>query len=436
MAAPMVKTRHPGIYQRGGRYVVVFRVNGKQRKESARTLKEARALKSAREADRDRGEFQAESRIPFRQYAEEWIDRYRGNGRRGLTENTRESYRRELEVHAYPFFDERLGRTISSITPRDVDRWVSWLCDEREQGRRYADASVRRALAPVRSCLATARREGLIRSNPVDGAVLPRRDEQQVQDGPEQEGARALTRAELVRLLDCVPDQWRLLFRFLLGTGLRWSEMIALRWRDLDLEGDHPAVHIRRAIVPRLGRKDGESPWRIKPPKSRYGKRSIPLSRPLIRELRAHHAQTEWPGADDLVFGATNGEPLRNTNMRRRVLIPAARKAGVPWAGFHALRHTCASLLFAAGRNPKQVQQFLGHHSAAFTLDTYAHLLDDGVGEGLDLQAELAQRGNRVATEAPVKDGNQPESDPAESAIHAQNGTGREATVGASANYE
>ncbi len=59
------------------------------------------------------------------------------------------------------------------------------------------------------------------------------------------------------------------------------------------------------------------------------------------------------------------------------------------WAGFHTFRHTCASLLLAQGRNVKQVQRWLSHHAASFTLDTYAHLLDEGIGGALDLGAEL-----------------------------------------------
>ena len=68
-----------------------------------------------------------------------------------------------------------------------------------------------------------------------------------------------------------------------------------------------------------------------------------------------------------------------------RYLKPAMEEVGAPWGGFHTLRHTCASILFANGRNIRQVQHWLGHHSPSFTLDTYVHLLDDGIGEGLDL---------------------------------------------------
>lgn len=59
----------------------------------------------------------------------------------------------------------------------------------------------------------------------------------------------------------------------------------------------------------------------------------------------------------------------------------AAVRAEVPWVGFHTFRHTCASLLFASGKNVKQVQVWLGHADPGFTVRTYIHLMDDGLGD-------------------------------------------------------
>ncbi|MEA2469982.1 MAG: hypothetical protein QOE38_981 [Thermoleophilaceae bacterium] len=74
-------------------------------------------------------------------------------------------------------------------------------------------------------------------------------------------------------------------------------------------------------------------------------------------------------------------------NLRRRTLSPATEEAGVAWASFHALRPFCASMLIADGRNIVQVSRWLGHHSPSFTLDVYAHLMDEGIGAPLDLVA-------------------------------------------------
>jgi integrase len=91
------------------------------------------------------------------------------------------------------------------------------------------------------------------------------------------------------------------------------------------------------------------------------------------------------------VFTSAVGARLNDGNLRRRVLIPATEAAGLgrvddegKWRtsiGFHTFRHTCASLLFEAGRDVKQVAAWLGHADPAFTLRTYVHLMDDGIGD-------------------------------------------------------
>jgi len=384
MPAPMERTRHPGIYKRGSRYVVVYKVNGRQRKESVRTLDDARRLKSAREADRDRGELTEDTRVGFRAYADEWIARYQGNGRRGFTENTREDYKRDLERYAYPYFDDRLNRSLASISPRDVANWIGWLCEQpsTRKGRTLADGSVRRIVAPVRSCLATAKREGMIRHNPADGAALPHRPTVEGTGG--DDGIQIFTREQLDTVLRVAHPRHRVMFEFLAATGVRWSELIALRWGDLVLDGSAPRVKVRRALVR----------GRLKPPKSRHSRRDIPLSATLASALR----QIRSDDSDALVFTSSTGSVLDYSNTRR-ALRPAAEEAGAGWAGFHTFRHTCASLLFERGSNAVKVQRWLGHHSAAFTLERYVHLLDADLGEALDLDGLLTPpTGDQVAT--------------------------------------
>ena len=98
---------------------------------------------------------------------------------------------------------------------------------------------------------------------------------------------------------------------------------------------------------------------------------------PLVRALRKAQGRSERPGERELIFATDRGTPLDYGNLHRRVLKPAAEEAGVPWAAFHTLRHTCASRLFAHARNAVQMQRSLGHHSPAFTLSVYVHLMGD-----------------------------------------------------------
>ncbi|MEP6910630.1 MAG: site-specific integrase [Actinomycetota bacterium] len=350
----LVKTGTPGIYKRGDRYVVVFRdPQGKERKRFARTLAEAREVKAALTADVRRGEYRTLSRVTFAEYATEWIEGYQGRTSRGLREATRDDYRRTIEREAVPFF----GRMrLAEIEPRDVKRYAAHVA-----GRGVSPNTVRLAVAPVKALLATAVEEGLLRSNPSAGVRIAQAAE------PEAEGGRvkALTEDELRALLTAVAPEWQLLVTLLAQTGLRVSEAPPLTWGDVDFG--------RR----RLGVRRSLSRGRIGPPKTRHGRRDVPLSEGLARALwNARKAAGADAGDDASIFHRRNGELLDRAQVFRAVKA-AAKRAGIPWAGLHTPRHTAATILFRRGLNAKQVQMWLGHHSPAFTLATYVHLLPD-----------------------------------------------------------
>jgi integrase len=236
---------------------------------------------------------------------------------------------------------------------------------------------VKRRLVPLRAALSDAVDNGLIASNPAAGVRVLAKE--QIEE--DEDRLRALSREQVGALLAAVDPQHRLLIRFAAETGCRVSEIIGLQWRDVTL-GNVPVINIRRAVVK----------GRVGPPKSRHGRRTIPLSAGMARELRLLRAQQEAthgyalkPFDTTLVFGTRTGRPHDPGNIRRRVLQPACVRAGLPKLGMHDLRHTCASLLLHEGRSVVQVQKILGHHSPAFTLSRYVHLLDNDVGAALDV---------------------------------------------------
>lgn len=425
MAAKLEPTRTPGIYRRGSRYVVRYTDgDGHARQESARTLDDARKLKAARMAAVASGEHHPASHVKFRDYALEWVDRYQGRGGRGFRETTRNDYRRDLNRYILPYFDGKIRRKVDQVKPRDVANFVAWLCDEAEQGKLkatearkrkaaraevdpnsiplvvkptyLADKTIRRIIAPLRSCFSSALAEGVVSQNPVAGVGLPARDEQRAIDlgkDTDEERVKALDKSEVVRFLTACRDlfgndsedeavkwagrKWELFFRLLDNTGIRWSEAVELRWKDLDLESVDPELRVRRAFTSRSS-KPG-------PPKSKYSRREMPLPASLAADLSDYRRKgTDWFGPDELVFPDSEGNHLRHENVRRRVLGPAAKAARLDGIGFHTFRHTCATRLFIEGRNPVQVQRWLGHHSAAFTLSTYVHLLNNDLGGPLN----------------------------------------------------
>jgi integrase len=158
--------------------------------------------------------------------------------------------------------------------------------------------------------------------------------------------------------------------RFLAETGLRISELKAVRWGDLELDGD-PVVCVRR----RHCLLDGEQET-----KSERSAGTVPITPELARQLKAHRLRNGQSGAEALVFTAGGGRRIDEANYRRRVLDPACVRAGIPQIGFHVLRHTHGSIVAAATRDVRAVQRRLRHASASFTLETYVHLLDDRAG--------------------------------------------------------
>jgi integrase len=372
MAAKLEKTRTPGVYRRGSRFVVPYRVGGKQRWETFAREAEAKRAKAARQTDIARGEFQERSRVTLYAYAKEWVERYQGRGKRGFREETRDEYRRLLEQRILPAFPER--RRLTEITPLEVARFVAQLAEEIE-----SDRTIRNIVSPLKSCLATAVREGLIRSNPASEIDLPSRP---TIDDEDEGPVKAMSTEELQTLLAIIPARSRLPFEVLASTGLRISELAGLDWRHMKLDGSQACVQVRQRLVR----------GKLGPPKSRYGRRDMPIPHSLVLALRQHRSQSEWPRDSDPVFAARGGGRLDASNLAKRVLTPAAEEASVPWVGFHAFRHTCASMLFAQGRNAVQVQRLLGHHSAAFTLATYVHLLDGDIGEPLEILPHAQER--------------------------------------------
>lgn len=391
--AKLTKTSTPGIFRRhkkgcgGGRcdcaYVVVWRHRGKQHKETFRTLAEAREGQGRRRA----GESRPSSRIAVEAYFNDWIETYEGRTARGFSETSRSLYRRAIDDHALPTWRSwKLGE----VEPAEVRALYRRL---RAAGK--STATLRTLRAALSAMYSTAVEDGVTDSNPIRGVRLPGGENDE--DEPKQ--AKALTREELRTFLAALPDDgyWRLFFELLATTGLRIGEAVGLIWENLDL-GDQPKVKVREQVY--RGKR--------KRLKSKDGKRDIPLPASVAAKLLAHRRDC-YAGPKSPVFQTTTGSELDPHNVRRTVLRPVAVSLGYyelvrdedgkqrerTTLGFHAFRHTCASMLFAEGRNVKQVQRWLGHAKASITLDTYLHLLDEGVGEPLEIDVGSRQGATR-----------------------------------------
>jgi integrase len=296
---------------------------------------------------------------------------------RGLSRSYRENRERIQRLHIGP----RLGeRRVIDVTTQDVEELARALIK-----RGLSPKSVRHSVKFLHSVFEHAINRGWARENPVRRAARP---------GGRGKGAGSadiqfLTLEELEAVLRAIPDEvvartpgprrgrrgpaplppsdvlgpvLRVIILTAAMTGLRQSELLGLRWRDVDWAAQR--IRVRNTFV------DGEH--------SSVGKsdlstrRSVPLADRLAGELDRWSQRTIYGRDDDLVFAHPHrGGPLDGSKVSRR-FREACVEAGVRQIRFHDLRHTFATRLAASGQPLRAIQEFLGHADIK-TTQIYAH---------------------------------------------------------------
>jgi integrase len=201
-------------------------------------------------------------------------------------------------------------------------------------------------------------------------------------DPPKGKGGKEMqvwTAQQLAQFLDTLKGD-KLETAILLGatTGMRRGEVLGLRWQDVDL--DKAWLSVRQTLSAPRNPDTGEHVPVFGEPKTRRGRRSVPLPAQTVAVLRAHrkdHLRERMlvgPGWQDsgLVFCEPDGQPIHPDRFRKRFEI-RVRRSGLPMIRFHDLRHTYATLALQAGVHAKAVSEILGHASIGITLDTYSH---------------------------------------------------------------
>ena len=318
-------------------------------------------------SDQTLGEFLAERWLPAmrppRLEATTWVE-----------------YRRKVANQVVP----RVGHIkLQKVNPLHLNSLYADLLEAgRMDGKGGLSAkSVREMHVILRKALGDAVRWGLLVRNV---ALLADPPSHRMATAARQATMRTWTAEQLLAFLEHVEnDRLYAVWMLAANSGMRRSELGGARWQDILFDAGRLAVRQRLASV------DGTPQLSV--PKSPRSRRTIDLDRRTLDALRRHREQqleerAAW-GAGwhdlDLVVTREDGywiHPDWVTEMfRNRV-----RDAGLPAIRLHDLRHTHATLLLQAGVNPKIVSERLGHHSVAFTLDTYAHVLPG-------MQAEAAQ---------------------------------------------
>lgn len=316
----------------------------------------------------DNGTFIKPGKTTLSEYLEKWLRDY---AMPNLSPRGFERYTGIIRQHLIP---ELGGVVLTQLRPEHLQRHYT---DTLNNG--LSAGTVRYHHAVIHKALQTAVKWGLVSQNVADGVDVPRihRNEMQTWD-----------KDEIARFLETAKDStYYALFYTALFTGMRRSELLALRWQDIDFIFSQ--VYVNRSLH---HLKDGS--YIFTEPKSARSRRTIALSPSAILTLKEHKEKKETqcillgiPLKDnDLVFSTLEGKPLRpNTVTRAWVML--AKRAGVRVIRLHDARHTHASLMLKQGVHPKIVQERLGHASIQLTLDTYSHVapgLQQAAAEGFD----------------------------------------------------
>lgn len=334
------------------------------------------------ESDKLRGRY-ADPRLG-RTRLEDWVGEWRAT-RTNVTAQTGIRDEASIRNHILP----SLGSVpIGQLQPVNIAQWVAEL-----DAKGLSPATTRKAYQLLSAALASAVDNGLIPVSPCRRIKLPKL---------EPPVMRFLEPQEIEDLAGASDERYRAMVLSAAYTGLRFGELAALRIERFD------ALRKTLRVEESLSEVRGE--FAFKSPKSNASRRSVSVPSFVVDELAQHIAQ--HADGSGLVFSAPSGGPIRRTNFRRRVWLPAVRASVGEPCTFHDLRHTHAALLIAQGEHPKVIQERLGHASIKTTLDTYGHLfdgLDEAAAERLDASWRVSRvdsvwtQSGRGVTELPIR---------------------------------
>lgn len=269
-----------------------------------------------------------------------------------VSAKTTRTYERYLTNHVLAPEHGLAGQPVAWIRRRHVEDLRDALL-----AKGLSHATVRKVLGSLKRVFDRAMSRDWVESNCVQGVpVTTPRGRGEPHEIPSER--------DIELLVSKAPTSIRLPLVLTVTTGLRASELWGLKWRDLDLKRGR--LQVRQRVL-----DNGEEG----PPKSRAGRRTIPLLADVVKDLEKWHRRTRFPSDDDYVFPNRKGGPTNHLNVSRRIWRPLTEAVGVK-CRWHDLRHFAVSSWLEAGVPARAVMAYAGHSTIAVTFDTYGHLLD------------------------------------------------------------
>lgn len=278
------------------------------------------------------------------------------------SENTRDSYQRQLDLHIYP----ALGHfKLPEITTAQIN---AFLLGQQEKGLSWASCTKQYNI--LQRIFKRAYYEDLIEKNPMEKVIKPQANKDEVKKTIE-----AFTREEVAYIVDCLhqePLQWQAIVSLYIHTGARRGEIMGLKWEDIDREKG--AIHIRRTLCYTVSRG-------IYTNTPKNGKSRDVYPPAFIFDLLAELKQTQQDNKKVVQLSTLHGFVFQQEGIDApmhpqsptRYFDKFGRRYRIKDFHPHKLRHTFASVAITQGVDVASVSETLGHTDKATTLRMYTH---------------------------------------------------------------
>jgi integrase len=320
-----------------------------------KSQREVREKLAALRREIEEGGRPANGRIMVGQYMQDWLTSKRNT----VKPRTWHRYESFVRLHVEP----TLGKVrLAKLAPEHLDHLYADLL-----ARGLSPTTVGHLHAMLHDALKQAVRRGTVPRNVTEFVDRPRARRHEIRTLSAEEARGLLAAAE--------GDPFEALYVVALTTGLRQGELLALRWRDVDLGAG--TLQVRGTL-----QRGHDNELEILEPKTKSSVRLVQLSLLGVDALKRHATgQAELRRAagdawDDrgLVFTNEIGRPVNASNLWGRSFRPLLKRAGIEGLRFHDLRHSAATLLLGQNVHPKVVSEMLGHADVGITLDLYSHV--------------------------------------------------------------
>jgi integrase len=309
--------------------------------------------------------------------AEQLNNWFNGYVKTNCGDRTIQGYKIIIDRHLIPALGHIKLRDLQPVT---IQNYYGKACDS------VSARTVHHIHRVLSESLKYAFRQGDIGRNPCEMVDPPR---------PVKINMRTLTTTEVKILLDAAKDsQYYPVIYTAVNTGLRRSELLGLRWRDISFDNGKPSISVNRVLYKGQGVID------YKEPKTPHSRRRVEMTPNLAEFLKGYQAQQEALyiinakklSLDSLVFGKINARPV-DPSVLSHEFAKIVKRANLGEVHFHSLRHTWASLMLLLGVSPKVISEALGHSSVAFTMDTYSHIIEGMQSNAMELLNGVLPKG-------------------------------------------